>query len=59
VKHFILKRLEWGSKCPVMQATLTITMDRTTVYKIESPFIRKRNMVVAVHMGMKGEIPQK
>jgi hypothetical protein len=42
-----------------MKETLPIRMERTTVYEIETPFVRKRNVVVGVHMGMKGEIPHK
>jgi len=50
---------EWGSNRLVMQATLPIRMERTTVHEIETPFLRKRNMVVGVHIGMKGEIQHK
>jgi len=34
-------------------------MERTTVYEIETHFIRKRNMVVGEYMEKKGEIPHK
>jgi len=42
-----------------MKETLPVRMERKTVYEIETPFIRNRNMVVGEHMGMKGEIPHK